>query len=533
MSIVVGFDFGTHQTKICVGNYSNPQNPIFSFWKFNTPKGETYTLPTIIQINNDDTLSYGYEDESTVKQLNLYSSPEPVRPTLVNPELVYTEPMPLRKAYPPKPKKPVIDWKDALLNLTQNKTDDYLKDWKKECEKIDLAYQVELNAWSKKQDSLRAQHEREIKRYQRVQEEYETEYRKWQEREKRAKEQAIFRYFKVASFSSTIKWDYTIDKDKLSVLYIANLLFDLNEIYGNEITIQMGFPAGAETYKSRKKHAIRLLLSAINLVEEVFHNDKKKFLSTPYYDLLDMIQIIQPTDELKQYYGLIALPEAFANLKTATEKGKISNGISLLVDIGGGTTDISMFCIEKTINVHSKPQIYGYNSVTRGINYVAESLGLDPKTWNKLNSEIAPQASRVFVNDILSEGVNSIVRQLYKAFADIDLPSENLNAAMKNRLIMYSGGGASYEFLRQKNKPFTDVRKMDSSIWSGFNIIDVDKVKDLSFVLSISLGLAVQVFDDEIRVANVHEIFDNCPKKADRDDGITQDNNYELARGCC
>ena len=58
---------------------------------------------------------------------------------------------------------------------------------------------------------------------------------------------------------------------------------------------------------------------------------------------------------------------------------------------------------------------------------------------NKLNSEIAPQASRVFVNDILSEGVNSIVRQLYKAFADIDLPSENLNAAMKNRLIMYSG----------------------------------------------------------------------------------------------
>ena len=71
------------------------------------------------------------------------------------------------------------------------------------------------------------------------------------------------------------------------------------------------------------------------------------------------------------------------------------------------------------------------------------------------------------------------------------------------------------------------------SIWSGFNIIDVDKVKDLSFVLSISLGLAVQVLDDEIRVANVHEIFDNCPKKADRDDGITQDNNYELARGCC
>lgn len=168
MSIVVGFDFGTHQTKICVGNYSNPQNPIFSFWKFNTPKGETYTLPTIIQINNDDTLSYGYEDESTVKQLNLYSSPEPVRPTLVNPELVYTEPMPLRKAYPPKPKKPVIDWKDALLNLTQNKKDDYLKDWENECKKIDLAYQVELNAWSKKQESIKAQYEREIRRYQRA-----------------------------------------------------------------------------------------------------------------------------------------------------------------------------------------------------------------------------------------------------------------------------------------------------------------------------------------------------------------------------
>ena len=74
---------------------------------------------------------------------------------------------------------------------------------------------------------------------------------------------------------------------------------------------------------------------------------------------------------------------------------------------------------------------------------------------------------------------------------------------------------------------------MDSSIWSGFNIMDVDKVQDLSFVLSISLGLAVQVEHDEIRVASVHEIFANCPKKADHDDGITQDNNYELARGCC
>ena len=243
--------------------------------------------------------------------------------------------------------------------------------------------------------------------------------------------------------------------------------------------------------------------------------------------------IKKQTEELKKYYGLIALPEAFANLKTATEKGKISSGISLLVDIGGGTTDISMFCIEKTNNTQSKPQIYGYNSVTRGINYIAESLSLDPKTWNKLSSGVAPQASEVFLKDVLSKGVNSIVLQLYKAFTEIDLPPANLNAAMENRLIMYSGGGASYDFLRQKNSPFTDVRKMDNSIWSGFNIIDVDKVKDLSFVLSIALGLAVQVLNDDVRVASVEEIFNHLPKKADRDDGISQDNNYDLAKGCC
>ena len=64
----VGLDFGTHQTKICVGESIDKRNFTYEFLSFKDLDGnESYMLPSVVQINDDETLSYGFVDESRAK----------------------------------------------------------------------------------------------------------------------------------------------------------------------------------------------------------------------------------------------------------------------------------------------------------------------------------------------------------------------------------------------------------------------------------------------------------------------------------
>jgi hypothetical protein len=68
--IKVGLDFGTHQTKICVQRVPDEGRgePNYEFFQFTDLKGsKQYFLPSVIQINDDDTLSYGYVDSARMK----------------------------------------------------------------------------------------------------------------------------------------------------------------------------------------------------------------------------------------------------------------------------------------------------------------------------------------------------------------------------------------------------------------------------------------------------------------------------------
>ena len=69
-AIRVGLDFGTHQTKICVQRTPDEGRgePNYEFFKFIDLKGnEQYFLPSLIQVNEDDSLSYGYVDPTKEK----------------------------------------------------------------------------------------------------------------------------------------------------------------------------------------------------------------------------------------------------------------------------------------------------------------------------------------------------------------------------------------------------------------------------------------------------------------------------------
>lgn len=80
--IKIGLDFGTHQTKICVQRTPDEGHgePNYEFFQFPDLQGkEQYFLPSVIQINKDDTLSYGYVNPNLLKP----ESEQPVKQDVV------------------------------------------------------------------------------------------------------------------------------------------------------------------------------------------------------------------------------------------------------------------------------------------------------------------------------------------------------------------------------------------------------------------------------------------------------------------
>lgn len=89
----------------------------------------------------------------------------------------------------------------------------------------------------------------------------------------------IVKYFKQAVFRGKSS-EGTIEKELsyyYSIWYIAYILFDLEEIFGQNFSIQMGAPTDSSHIKLAKQIATRIIASSYKLVEEVFENDKINF----------------------------------------------------------------------------------------------------------------------------------------------------------------------------------------------------------------------------------------------------------------
>ena len=511
--MVVGFDFGTHQTKVCIEDRSDPQRPVYKFWKFKTPDGESYTLPSVVQINNDDTLTYGHVNKSCVGEIGVDAGAEPLMPNLREPVMVFSEPKPKLKL-PEKPKPQKQDWKDVLKAWAGGKNSQE-QEWEKACKEAQLDYDQDLRIWKIKYEKAQKKFEQEYALYEQAMRKYEEEHREW-EYKATHKVPAIFRYFKQATFSNTIRWNYSIDKDLLSIWYIANILFDLETEYGQTFSVQLGFPTDAKRLFTRRNHAYRLILSAYYLVEDVFHGDKDAFLLSTYQELTELTEIIPPSEEKAKEYGILALPEAYANLVTVTAKKQIEKGISFVVDIGGGTTDISLFNIDED----DAPHIYGYTSIDKGINYIVETSAKHLDIWRQNSLNDIPECDRAMaVDSLIKEVRNSckmIIHDILKAFDKVDLSKIAIYEALENRIVVYSGGGSTYDFLCQEIHQFTDIRRMDKRIWNGFYLEKADEVLSLAPILSTALGLSVQREEgDNIKISDLHEIFAHLPKKGD------------------
>lgn len=331
----------------------------------------------------------------------------------------------------------------------------------------------------------------------------------------------VIQYFKQGTFCENAELPFNEAKAMMySVLYLANLLFDIERTYGesDQFTVQMGVPTDSKNLLEVSHTAKVMMSAAMMMVEDEFHGDKESFLKTNWLDLWDIFMGILQNKEFvercsQKYYPVLVFPEAYACLKPIVQQGKLTNGISLMMDIGGGTTDMSFFNIE-----HEKPQVYSFYSVQKGLNYLTAADKEKPskrylKRMQK-NQGISPDRLSVYTREI-GEVCDSFLAKLEAThLAETSLPIEKLKDAIRSRPLVYSGGGSTFSNLRKEYGGFKNTMQVTHSIWKYQSVDDFDRINQegLCPILSVAYGLAIHVIDDNIPQKPLSDIFENVRK---------------------
>ena len=317
----------------------------------------------------------------------------------------------------------------------------------------------------------------------------------------------IIRYFKQATFNGTQTSALTHEDAMFySILYLAYILFDLEELYGQDFVIQMGAPTDTGHLRQAKAMAVRILASAYGLVEELFDGNKQEFLDTPLDDLRHVTEVRPYSDHDKDTFGILVFPEAYACLNPLISQGKVSTGMSVMFDIGGGTTDVSFFTIEDNM-----PQVYDFFSINKGLNYLTDSNPED-------NSRKDSNTSNSDLKDHLISGYQGLVNQrfddLYQRIVrnfkhNTSLNAEKLKAVLRNRPIIFCGGGSTFSRLRRGYAGFTELHLVSEKEWDTRSVTEMPDIieKKLCPILSTAYGLAISRANDNIKMKPFNDLF--------------------------
>lgn len=480
--IRIGLDFGTHQTKICIQRVPDEGHgvPEYEFFKFIDLNGvEQYFLPSVVQINKDDTLSYGYVD------------PKDEQPGMILPK---TETI---KRY----NASGIDDAAEKLYAKYAKTDVVDHEAMKALVEM-LTKKVELDnaTYSDRLEAARAEFDEEM-----------TEYNH---------KRNLFRYFKQASFAE-YPWDSEFDPNLLCVWYLAYVVFLLEDIFPDGFALNMGVPTDDKTFNQKRELGTRILASAIYLVEDVYCHDLRKFLNEKIDDLKKKTELMDFSEDIKDEYRINIFPEAYVSLIGLTSRGKLSEGMSLNADIGGGTTDISFFIVNKGV-----PKIYRYWSIPCGLNYIAEHSGFNYAEGGfelKAHDDVVKKYNKK-KGDLGYDLVMDLLAQL-RTYTKI--PKSNLRNALQNRIVVYNGGGSTYPALTTEIYHFSDVKIANSDLWTEEVIHEKSKVIKLANLLTTAFGLSVAESDNEVTLCD----FDTLFAKTGSENG--DDERQEIDKDVC
>jgi len=316
------------------------------------------------------------------------------------------------------------------------------------------------------------------------------------------------RYFKQAAFCSSNELTMS-NKEALyySCWYLAYIIFELEEVYGIDFSIQMGVPTDSSRLEGRKKLAVSLLVSAYILVEKVFENDKSKFLKTSMPDLIQQTKLVGYSQKDKENYGILVFPEAYACLLPQLKSRKIVSGPSVMVDIGGGTTDISFFSIQNHKSENERVIIYDFYSVDKGLNYLTAV-----ETTSNFSKNIKPERMNSYKAAIRLYFKN-LIKRLREEY-DIQNQCDSIECFLdinQSRPIIYTGGGSMNKALRCGYAIFNAVSQVSSRDWNTKSVVDVNQIDSMNLypILTTAYGLSISVIDDNIKCESFRDFYSN------------------------
>lgn len=519
MDITLGLDFGTHQSKLCLSYMPNNEQ-IFEFLKFVQPDGDkTFLLPSIVQINKDDTISIGFVDKGNCKTCPTPAPQEPIFPEEPSSEL---HPRPKKTSYPEKPKEEKLDWKEQLSALSKGKSKNQeLLKWEKRCREIDKKWEADYYKWLDTCEKIEEDHKNWQTLVDDMQRDYESKVASWKSHKDQLQ---YYRYFKLASFSD-FPWDSEniLDSDTLSIWYLTYLMLIVkqrvsemfNESFKESVSIQMGVPSSLNTNLSKQiEHkACKLLIAARELME--YFSSPEELCTYKYQELLEITQI--PSTNIKEAaeeYGLVVIPEAYAGLKSLTHRKRLRHGdMHLLVDIGGGTTDIAFFTVNDTL----EPNIHRVKSFHRGLNYVFENFCREHPEYSisdaqelfKSSQELFKKGIEAYtkeLNSLLSQMIEQIIHKFMEKAGQKGYHRSALTDAMEGRPIVYCGGGSMYQGMRICNQYFSDMKIVDKNMLSIPNLRNANVDERLFTILATSYGLSIAMLG-EIEMMDADALF--------------------------
>lgn len=513
----IGLDFGTHQSKVCYEDASDPRNMVYTFLQFKPEKGKkSLFLPSVVQINKDKTLSYGFVNEKEALVIGQTHSFE--EPTYEPPE-----PRTLRPLPPQRPEQiPVPFWKyveqfsktivvgkgrkrktQRILTIPRTVAEDRYSvykstlehqnrvayfTWKHDCEQIELANKKILDEYEA--DCRKA--EKEFKKKHKYWEENVTD------------KKAIFRYFKIATFSKDYLWEESISPKVISTWYLTYVLFCIFEKLPDNSPVQMGIPESiGDVYSNIQKQNGEDVFYTAYLIYK-HYSDKESFLKASYEELLSITDFsahksINKVDA--EWSQILLLPEAFAGLLMAAKQGKIGIGMTLLADIGGGSTDISLFNVEKSKNSREGliPNVSKIISLHKGLNYIYSLY--KQKQYNKSFEQIrslfakSPELFQEEVEELRQEVIDIVNKEiyapLYMAAMKRGFAKETVMSVLMDRPVVYSGGGGVYEVFHKRIHIFTEPLSLCQELLSVKNVTNKNVTDEELSILAVAYGLSI------------------------------------------
>ena len=509
----IGLDFGTHQTKICIEDSSDKRNKRYFFHRFIDLEGkEHWTFPSIVQVNKDKTLSYGFTrpDNAFLVSRNPEDAPKkPLEPVYKQ----YKQIPEIREPDQPKlfsqNKKSDNKGKTLVLNdfaslktlLLENKESEQEERKRKKEEKTaTLRYEKQMHAYiidcrkremelkkdkeevDRFNDELRKNYENELKIYEDRYIEYMTPY------------PFIFKNFKQAIFSIGINWPYhDISPEMVAVWYLSFIFFDIEEEYGNQLVICMGTSSGRLNWDRNKQKATQIMLAVYDMVENVCQNDKEFFLSLTIDDLIEFTKISPFSQEEKDNNSIFVFPEAYANINPLAQQRRFGIGINAIIDIGGGTTDISIFSAYEDSKSGKTDDIcvniYDYISIPYGVNAV-EQYGIK-EHYKQVGKSI----------DLITSKLQNYAR-------NIGVSSTESAVITNLRPAVFSGGGSLRRELCKVYGGFSDLIHISTDFLTDTSIDKIDEISNSIAMLNTALGLAkCPDNDSEIPLQSYDELF--------------------------